>query len=115
MRHIAPLWSARAQRDAQTHPTHPTTLLDLPVGRGDVSAGDLGDGTRAAIAHRQFQLALQDLQHAIDAGLAEGAEPPQKWTTDADTLGAERKRLEHIGAAAHAAIDEHRNAAADFG
>ena len=30
-------------------------------------------------------------------------------------LRAERERLEHVGAAAKAAVDEHRNAVADLG
>jgi len=67
------------------------------------------------LPYGELQLALQNLEHPIDTRLTERTEPPQKRTADADRFRAERQRLEHVGAAPHAAVDEHRNAIADFG
>src|ERR1700722_17770567 len=89
--------------------------LTLPVGRGDVFAGDVGDSPRATVAHREFQFALHDFDHAIDTVLAEGSQSPKKWTANPDRFGAECQCLEYIGAAPKAAVDVHRNFAANFG
>src|ERR1700688_4102127 len=89
--------------------------LAFPVGSSNVFACDVGDGPRAAVAHREFQFTLHDFDHAIDACLAERSQSPKKWTSNADGFGAECECLEYIGAAPEAAVDVHRNFAADFG
>src|SRR5690606_37644330 len=51
-------------------------------------------------------------QHALDAGLAEGAEPPAVGPAYAHRTGTQRQGLEYIGTAADAAVHHHRDAAA---
>src|SRR5579864_6963375 len=74
----------------------PSDPLDFPFGCGHVGAVDIGDRLGAAIAHCQFELALQDFDHAIDASLAKGSQSPQVRTSNADSLGAQRQGLERI-------------------
>ena len=52
------------------------------------------------------------VEDGLDARLAEGGEAPDVRPADADGGGAERERLEDVGAAAEAAVDEHRHRAA---
>src|SRR5260370_15429681 len=89
--------------------------LDFPIGRRNIGARNLGNGLGTAIAHHQFQFALHNFDHAIDAGLAERSQSPQEGTPDPYGFGAQRESLEYIRAAAKAAVDEDRHAAADFG
>src|SRR3984893_7143658 len=89
--------------------------LDFPIGRGDIAGGDLGDRSGTTIAHRQFQFTLKDFEHPIDARLAECSQSPQEGTPDSHGSGAKREGLEHIRAAAKAAVDEDGNTVADFG
>src|ERR1019366_6819939 len=53
------------------------SLLNPPIRRGNIGAGDVGELLRAAIAHNQLQFALQDRQHPFHSRLPEGAKPPQ--------------------------------------
>src|SRR5262245_41155143 len=69
-----------------------TSGFVLPA-RCDVRAVDVGDRRRSAVPHRQLQFALQDLEHAIDAGLSERAEAPQERASNPDRLRTERERL----------------------
>jgi hypothetical protein len=69
----------------------------------------------SAIAHDELQLRLHDFEHAIDTSLPECAQTPQHRPPDAHSPGAQRQRLEHVGAAAHAAIQKNRDAVADRG
>src|SRR5258708_3010176 len=56
---------------------------------------------------------MQQVEHAFDARLAEGTEPPEVWPADSDGTRAQRQRLDDIGAAPEAGIDQHGNAAVD--
>src|SRR5262245_4041382 len=78
----------------------------------DVVPRDLLDVQRAHLPHDRDELVVQDLQHAVDASLTERGEAPHIGSADADSGGPEPKGLQNIGAAADAAIDEHRDAAA---
>src|SRR5215472_5487555 len=71
------------------------------------------DRTYPALLHGDLKLGVQDLEHALDAGLPEGAEPPQIGSPNADGLGAERERLDDVGAAAESAVDEDGNSSGD--
>src|SRR5215472_8462092 len=71
------------------------------------------DRTYATLLHGDLKLGVQNLEHALDTGLAEGAEPPQIRPPDADSLGAERERLDDVGAAAESAVDEDGNSSGD--
>src|SRR5215510_1742824 len=51
------------------------------------------DRRRADLLHDCAQLDAQELEHALHAGLAEGAESPHVRTPDAHALGAHRQRL----------------------
>ena len=55
----------------------------------------------------------QDVEDALDAFLPEGREAPDVRPPDPDRIGAERQRLEDVGAATQAAVHEHRNTAGD--
>src|SRR5688572_32429002 len=62
-----------------------------------------------------MQLAAKDLEHRLDALLAERREPPDVRSSNANRCRAKRERLEDIGAAAEAAIHEHWHASRDSG
>src|SRR6185295_7107089 len=81
---------------------------ELPVRRSNVRAVDVGNGARAAVAHCEFEFALQDFNDPLDAGLTERTEAPQKGPADPDGFRAQRERLENVGTAAKSAVDEHR-------
>ena len=55
-----------------------------------------------------LDLLLEDLEHALDAGRARRREPVAIEAADADRLGAKRDRLDDVGAAAEAEIDDDR-------
>ena len=78
---------------------------------GHVVPRDLVDVQRAHLSHDRDELIVQDLEHAVHAGLAERGEPPHVGTANADSAGTKTKRLQDVGATAHAAIDEYRDAA----
>src|ERR1700733_15891297 len=65
----------------------------------------------AALLHGGAGFRAYDLEHALDTFLAECAEPPQIRPADTDRLRAHRERLDRIGAAAEAAVDDHGHAA----
>ena len=112
-RTIPDVWSLGAFADSGPS-DEPFIGVKVSSRASDVCARDVGDRLRAAVAHRQFEFALQDFEHAIDASLAERTESPEEGTSDAHGLGAERQRLEHVGASTDAAIHEHRHPSADF-
>ena len=57
--------------------------LHLPV-RCDMRPINIRHCPSSAVAHYQLEFALKDFDHAIDAGLAERTQAPQKRSTDAD-------------------------------
>ncbi len=71
------------------------------------------DGRRAHLLHDAHQFGPQQLQDALDAGLAEGAEPPDVGPSDADRGRAHAQRLADVGAAAEAGVNQDRDAAVD--
>src|SRR5262249_28029961 len=104
-------------------------VLQLPcsAGRSMASSGSSGalslahhgrdqmfDRRRAHLLGHGAGADAQDLEHALDAGLAEGAEPPEIGPAHADRLGAHAQRLDHIGAAAEAGVDQNRHRARDL-
>src|SRR5262249_17045245 len=84
-------------------------LSKLPVRVGDVGSVDIADRARPAVAHDQLEFSLQNFDYAIDARLAESAEPPQEWPADSYRFGAECERFEHVRTAAETAVNENRN------
>src|SRR2546425_2146339 len=83
-------------------------LLRAPNHRGY----EVFDRRRADLLHGDAKLDAQQLEHTLDAGLAERAEPPEIRPADAHALRAHRQGLDDVGAAAKAAVDEHRDAPA---
>ena len=77
------------------------------------------DRRRADLLHDKAQLEAEQLEHALDAGLAERTQAPDIRPADAYALSTERERLRNIGAAAKTAVNQDRHPAAyrldDFG
>src|SRR5260370_3393737 len=69
------------------------------------------DRRRADLLHHGVGFDAQTLEHALDAGLAEGAEAPDIGAAHAHRGRAQAQRLDDVGAAAEAGIDEDRHAA----
>src|SRR2546425_10232489 len=84
------------------------SLLRPPNHRGY----EVFDRRRADLLHRDAKLDAQQLEHTLDARLAERAEPPEIRPADAHTLRTHRQGLDDAGPAAKAAVDEHRDAPA---
>src|ERR1700733_5973032 len=72
---------------------------------------ELLDRADAALLHGRAGFGAHEIEYALDAFLAEGAQPPEIWPADADRLRAHRERLDRIGAAPKAAVDDHGHAA----
>src|SRR5436190_13542882 len=90
---------------------------DVPRSRArlcvsDVVPRDLFDVQCTHLPHDRDELVIEDLEHAVDTGLAERGEPPDVGPANTDGAGTEAKRLQDVGATAYAAIDEHGNASA---
>src|SRR5215472_18435116 len=81
----------------------------------DAHARDVSERGRPGLAHDRHEFAVEDVEHRLDAALTEGSQPPGLRPADADRGRPERERLEDVGAAADAAVDEHRDAALDGG
>jgi hypothetical protein len=62
---------------------------------------------------RRVDPAAHDVKDVADAGRAAGRQAPQAGTADQHRAGAERERLDHVAAAAHAAVEQHLGLAAD--
>src|SRR5215831_6438545 len=77
------------------------------------SRREMLDGRRTDLLHDAQQLGPQQLQHALDASLAEGAEAPDIGPSDADRGRAHAQRLADIGAAAETGVHQDRDAAVD--
>src|SRR5712672_2662823 len=65
----------------------------------------------ADLLHHAVGLDAQELEHALDAGLAERAQTPDVGAPDADGRCAHAQRLDDVGAAAEARVDQDRDAA----
>src|SRR3954467_14681260 len=68
------------------------------------------DRGSADLLHHGVGLGAQKLEHALDAGLAEGAEAPDIGPADADGVGADAQRLNDVGAATETTVDDDRDA-----
>src|SRR6516164_3933773 len=77
---------------------------------GHVVPRDLVDVQRAHLPHDRDELIVQDLKHAVHAGLAERGEPPHVGPANADSAGTEAESLQDVSATTYAAVDEHRDA-----
>src|SRR5215470_16968790 len=69
---------------------------------------------RAHLLDQGAGLDAQELEYALHAGLAEGAEAPEIRPAHADRPGAHAQRLDHVGAAAETGIDQDRHRAGDL-
>src|SRR5438552_10404289 len=89
-----------------------STASSFPQSRdaADHACREMLDGRRTDLLHGGVELDAQQLQHALDARLAERAETPDVWPPDADRARAEAQRLDDVGAAAEAGIDQDRHA-----
>src|SRR5215467_7818888 len=109
--------NVRRQKSTAGSSCEPTSARQ-PTGAKELNPAHKGrrefrDRTYATLLHGDLKLGVQNLEHALDTGLAEGAEPPQIRPPDADSLGAERERLDDVGAAAESAVDEDGNSSGD--
>ena len=102
----------RVERMPPLFPKIETTPA-LAARRRQVGGADLARPGQAAERHRQVELGEDHLQHRFDAGLAVERQAPDVGAAEADGVGAEGERLEHVGAAADAAVEEDRELAAD--
>src|SRR3954447_1819091 len=67
------------------------------------------DRGSADLLHHRVGLGAQKLEHALDAGLAEGTEAPDMGPAAADGVGADAQRFDDVGPAAKATIHDDRN------
>ena len=86
---------------------------DHRVSPGDVRGGHLGRARAAEQLQAQLELGAQQLEHLRDALLAAGREAAEHGAAGERRAGAERERLEHVRAAADAAVDQHLDPLAD--
>jgi hypothetical protein len=56
--------------------------------------------------HRELQLRTEHFQHAANARFARRGETPQVRSTDEHRPGAERQRLENVGATSDPSVEE---------
>ena len=68
---------------------------------------DVRDRWRSGLAHDRQELAIQDVEDCLHAGLAEGGKTPGIRSADANSTRAERECLEHIGAATDSTVNEY--------
>src|SRR5713101_6072843 len=78
-----------------------------------VGAIELGEPAHAEERHRDPDLVLEQLEHALEARLARRREAAARDAPDADHLGAERDWLHDVGAAPERAVHDDRRAAPD--
>src|SRR6516162_7451475 len=74
-------------------------------------SGDVSERWGAGLAHDRHELAVEDVEYRLDAALTEGSQAPGLRPADADRGRTKCECLEDVGAAADAAVDEHRDAA----
>src|SRR6266446_2208801 len=63
--------------------------------------------------HGDLKFRLEDLKAALDPGLTERRKPPYVRSADANRRGPESQRLENVGPAAKAAVNQDWHLAAD--
>src|SRR5438045_1888923 len=87
-------------------------MTGLHAVRNDVRLRDAFHRRRARLAHHHLRLLAQEGEHRLHSFLAERRESPDVWPSNPRRRRAERERLEDVGAAANAAVDDYRNTAA---
>src|SRR6185503_19544843 len=78
-----------------------------PVGGDHVVGAEVVDGGVVEAEQGGVDAAAQDVEDVLDAGLAVGGQPPQVGAADHHRAGTERDRLNHVGAATDAAVEQH--------
>ena len=91
--------------------TRSARAAGAPAARAHVGRIEFAQPVDAGKPHAAGHLVLQQLQHAIDSVAAGGGHAESVNPADADHVGAERDRLDHVGAAAEAAVDDDLGAA----
>ena len=64
-------------------------------------------------AHGELEFGGEHPEYALDSGLAEGGEAPERWAADEDGFGAEGEGFQDVAAAADAAIHQDGDLAGD--
>ena len=100
---------SRRRAAARTHRRDRSNPSGISTSSGD----ELGDRGAAEAEQRRVDPGAEDLQHVRDAGLAVRGQAPEVGAADHHRAGAERERLDHVAAAAHAAVEHHLDLVAD--
>src|SRR6267143_2182438 len=83
------------------------------LGAPHVLWAEIGDGIAAQLTEHPVDFAGQNLQRTIHARLAPRGQAVQRGAPDHDGLRTQRERLDDVGTAAEAAVDENGEALAD--
>ena len=103
---------AAREQDAAVHEVSKVVRRSIAP---DHTAVDLGKRAAAGQGHRHFEFGAQQSEHVSDPGRAAHRKTMDARLPDQHRTGAERERLEYIGAAADSAIEQNRDAAGDGG
>src|SRR4029077_8507404 len=98
-------WRRRA-RDSAVRPYPCRKLFSAPTRPPHEIAGDVGEGGGSGEGHGQIELFAELAEDPGDAGFAVGREAPEDGAADEDGAGSQGQRLEDVGAAPHAAVEE---------
>src|SRR5262245_50172301 len=83
------------------------------VASDHVCAGYLVDGDGPGLTHHQLELTAEKREHGLDSLLSKRRQTPDVGPADSNRRRAERERLEDVGPASKAAVDEDRHSASD--
>src|SRR6266436_10304741 len=83
------------------------------LGPPHVLWAEVGDGIATQLTEHPVDFAGQNLQRTIHARLAPRGQAVQRGAPDHDGLRTQRERLDDVGTAAEAAVDENGEALAD--
>ncbi len=72
-----------------------------------------GDRWRTGLAHDYAELPGVNVEYCFDARLPESSQSPRLRASDTDRRCPQCERLEYVGAASHAAIDQYWDSAPD--
>src|SRR5215475_7981532 len=64
----------------------------------------------ATLLHCRARLGANEVEHAFDSLLTESAEAPEIWPPNASRMRSYGKGLDHVGATAEPAVNDHRHA-----
>src|SRR5438552_30481 len=82
--------------------------------RGNERPRDRAEGRTPGQRHRELQLRTKHFQRVANARFARRGETPQVRPTDERRPGAERQRLEPVGATSNPSVEENRHPAGDM-